>query len=89
MIRLQYLTTEHNNHTATKACFAFGKEDFDLNKTKNATLIAGFRPLTKFLVSTGSTTAEFLFGLFANLVTETSNCISCGIRTIHENITII
>ena len=40
MIRLQYLTTEHNNHTATKACFAFGKEDFDLNKTKNTTLIA-------------------------------------------------
>lgn len=40
MTRLQYLTTEHKNHTATKACFAFGKEDFDLNKTKNATLIA-------------------------------------------------
>ena len=40
MTRLQYLTTEHKNHAATKACFAFGKEDFDLNKTKNATLIA-------------------------------------------------
>ena len=40
MTRLQYLTAEHKNHAATKACFAFGKEDFDLNKTKNATLIA-------------------------------------------------
>ena len=40
MIRLQYLTTEHKNHAATKVCFAFGKEDFDLNKTKNTTLIA-------------------------------------------------
>lgn len=40
MTRLQYLTTEHKNHAAIKACFAFGREDFDLNKTKNATLIA-------------------------------------------------
>lgn len=35
MIRLQYLATEHKNHAAIKACFAFGKEDFYLNKTKN------------------------------------------------------
>lgn len=40
MIRLQYLATEHKNHAAIKACFAFGKEDFYLNKTKNTTLFA-------------------------------------------------
>jgi len=30
MIRLQYLTTEHKNHAAIKACFAFGRDSTHL-----------------------------------------------------------
>ena len=45
MIRLQYLATEHKNHAAIKACFAFGKEDFYLNKKLANMIFASIYPL--------------------------------------------